>query len=78
MNPLKELDTKLDDVIHKLERVTFLSDILKEKIDELENLETRVTKLENFQSYVKGIFVTASVVGAVILGFAVDMLKRLF
>lgn len=78
MHPLKELDDKLDDVIHKLERVTFLSEILKEKIDDLEALEERVTKVEGFMGYIKGATVAVSVVAASLSGFIVDIVKRLF
>jgi hypothetical protein len=78
MHPIKELDDKLDSVIEKLERVTFLSEILKEKIDDLENLENRVAKVENFQSYMKGIMVAISVAAASVSGMVVDAFRRMF
>jgi hypothetical protein len=76
MHPIKELDDKLDDVIAKLERVTVLSDILKDKIDHLEELEQRVSKVENFQSYVKGIMISVSIIAASLSSFIVDLIKK--
>ncbi len=78
MHPLKEVEEKLDNLITKLERVSFLSEMLKEKIDKLEELNNRVDKLESFNSYVKGMAVAAIAILSAVYTVGLDVIKRVF
>ena len=75
---MKKIEQDIDHLLHKLDKLNFLIAILDEKIEKIKEIEDRVDKLETFNSYIKGVTVGAAAIVSVVVGFGLDIIKRLF
>lgn len=75
---LKYKEIEINELLIKVSELSFLISELKEKLEKYEDLEDRINKLEQFNSYIKGTVIGVTAVFSFLMSFGLEAIKRIF